>query len=678
MLNGNALTGPFPAALGNCSRLQFLELGDTFVSGTIPCDIARVSGLEFLVAYGSALSGTLPSCLGSLTAMNGIMLTDNALTGTIVPEFGSMVYLQYLFLGDNALSGSLPPQLAALAHLQYLFVNDNLLTGPASRVDINNLTSLAYLDLSSNSLTGSLPANFTTTLATLDVSNNAAVTGTIPLGFGMSSTFHNLNISGSQIGKGVFICVWAYVRPQISNMYVLSTYSYTCYVCFVAGTIPSEFCSSNGASIDVSDTGIECYSGCLTSAAVLVYGASSDCHDGSILLEFLVIAGAVVGLVALFSVAYRLRLVVYRFLSGAVAGDKRTVEPEATAGVTKFRPLQGSVVVIITLLKLLLAVGIALGLTSWWRYGSAGANGDAVVESCTNPDVASCNSFCGDVVTVNVNVTDDDYQIDDQLIGTPLFTTSKHYSDIAYCVAEFRGECAYKYWLIFKLVPIMLHVLGFVLQCLTWRHYRDFTPQQRQYDTIISYLYPDLYDDDGGVAGKGYKNYRGMFDELMIRPFDSVFSFIEIMTVFYVWGELWFPPIYCDSVRPLSLYYYPILMTLLELTKFNVYACTRVAMHGHIGEAILILLNFELLVSNLWVTTRLACTYAAGVGVAICSHCLWSAQSVFFAIGGYSKDSARAWPQTQVDITINGADVEIATINPIATFATDTEMRNDN
>jgi len=75
----------------------------------------------------------------------------------------------------------------------------------------------------------------------------------------------------------------------------------------IAGAIPSEFCASTGTSIDVEGTDIKCYSGCLTSSAVLVTGASPDCHNGSILREFLIFGAVAVSLILMFSLAYRLR-----------------------------------------------------------------------------------------------------------------------------------------------------------------------------------------------------------------------------------------------------------------------------------------------------------------------------------------------------------------------------------
>ena len=64
----------------------------------------------------------------------------------------------------------------------------------------------------------------------------------------------------------------------------------------IAGAIPQELCSSTGLSLNVDNTGIQCYSGCLTSAKIIIHGASATCPNGSILRDFLVIVGVLVGL----------------------------------------------------------------------------------------------------------------------------------------------------------------------------------------------------------------------------------------------------------------------------------------------------------------------------------------------------------------------------------------------
>jgi hypothetical protein len=48
--------------------------------------------------------------------------------------------------------------------------------------------------------------------------------------------------------------------------------------CSAGGYILSAFCSSDSLVVDVTDTDIFCYSGCLTSSKVQIVGASSNCH----------------------------------------------------------------------------------------------------------------------------------------------------------------------------------------------------------------------------------------------------------------------------------------------------------------------------------------------------------------------------------------------------------------
>jgi len=74
---------------------------------------------------------------------------------------------------------------------------------------------------------------------------------------------------------------------------------------YLGGAIPLEFCASNGTNIDVSGTHIQCYEGCLTSAAILVTGATADCHDGSIMRYFIIACAVVFSLILIFSFLFR-------------------------------------------------------------------------------------------------------------------------------------------------------------------------------------------------------------------------------------------------------------------------------------------------------------------------------------------------------------------------------------
>jgi hypothetical protein len=280
------------------------------------------------------------------------------------------------------------------------------------------------------------------------------------------------------------------------------------------------------------------------------------------------------------------------------------------------------------MVKSLAVVAVSLYLRDWWMYGagSSGARGSEVVQSCSSVNADQCYSFCGDVIVVEVNITDDRAVVDDLNVPPQLHNVQSSSVDL-YCIANLPGYCAYDFWLLFTLVPLMLHLVQLNLQLLAWWWCQDFSPQQRQYDTVIMHLYPQVCaaatagaatGAGGGVvlgrrpgAAVDGADYRSMIRQLQSPVYYSVFAFIEIVTVLYVWGELQFPSTFCGAVRPLSLYYYPVLMTLLDLTKFNIYVAAQYAYRGLYAEAALALLNAEMFLSNLWITTALAGLFVA-------------------------------------------------------------------
>jgi len=222
---------------------------------------------------------------------------------------------------------------------------------------------------------------------------------------------------------------------------------------------------------------------------------------------------------------------------------------------------------------------------------------------------------------MNVNITDDDYTIDDVEFYGPNVDIHENYSNDPYCVAELRGSCAHSYWLLFKLVPLAFHALGCALQCLAWANRKEFTPQQRQYDVVLLYIYPQWVStiQESCERPVAAGDHVALVRHLSKEPFDSVFAFLEMLTVVYVWGELMYPPVYCGAVRPLSLYYYPIIMTLLELTKFNMYLASRLFQEGRHWQALLSLLNFEVLLTNIWICITLAGVFATACVTFVCS-----------------------------------------------------------
>lgn len=73
------------------------------------------------------------------------------------------------------------------------------------------------------------------------------------------------------------------------------------------GAIPAAFCDVDGISIDVTDTGIHCYEGCLTAAEIFISGAESECHNGHIMRAFYIVTGVVVGIAITVTIAFAYR-----------------------------------------------------------------------------------------------------------------------------------------------------------------------------------------------------------------------------------------------------------------------------------------------------------------------------------------------------------------------------------
>ena len=74
---------------------------------------------------------------------------------------------------------------------------------------------------------------------------------------------------------------------------------------FIGGTIPSGLCSTTGFNINVTNTNIHCYSGCLTSTKVIIEGATHICPDGSIMERFGIVVGICVAVSLLATVWYK-------------------------------------------------------------------------------------------------------------------------------------------------------------------------------------------------------------------------------------------------------------------------------------------------------------------------------------------------------------------------------------
>ncbi len=129
---GNNLIGVVPAALGNLTALDTLDLASGELAGGIPSSLGNLANLRGLDLSGNFLSGAIPSSLGNITSLTvEIDLHNNLLTGGVPASFQNLTSLDILDLGGN------------------------LLNNTASLSVLGQMTALTQIDLRNNRFSGS-------------------------------------------------------------------------------------------------------------------------------------------------------------------------------------------------------------------------------------------------------------------------------------------------------------------------------------------------------------------------------------------------------------------------------------------------------------------------------------------------------------------------------------------
>ena len=134
MLAGNSLSGPVPAALGDLSSLEVLNLANNDLSGPIPAALGDLSSLQVLDLAHNDLSGPIPARLGDLSSLQWLSVSGNDLSGPVPAVLGQLGDLVSLNLSDNDLSGLIPAALADPVGLRSLFLTNNAFAWPAPGV----------------------------------------------------------------------------------------------------------------------------------------------------------------------------------------------------------------------------------------------------------------------------------------------------------------------------------------------------------------------------------------------------------------------------------------------------------------------------------------------------------------------------------------------------------------
>jgi Leucine-rich repeat (LRR) protein len=87
-LDYNKLSGPIPAAIGNCTQLWTLSVVDNELSGPLPHELGNLKNLQNLFAPNNQLTGPLPKELGNLHNFNQMDISHNKITGAIPSNYG--------------------------------------------------------------------------------------------------------------------------------------------------------------------------------------------------------------------------------------------------------------------------------------------------------------------------------------------------------------------------------------------------------------------------------------------------------------------------------------------------------------------------------------------------------------------------------------------------------------
>ena len=155
-LDKNALEGNIPACIGtNLPRLLALSMASNRLNGSLPSSLCQLRVLSELDLTGNRLTGAIPACLFQLQLLSTVFLEANALSGSLPETICDARFLQLLDVGLNQLSGPLPPCLPP--HMTSFYAVHNALVGPVFPVAYCGLQSLTDYHVSFNQLSGSLP-----------------------------------------------------------------------------------------------------------------------------------------------------------------------------------------------------------------------------------------------------------------------------------------------------------------------------------------------------------------------------------------------------------------------------------------------------------------------------------------------------------------------------------------
>ncbi|XP_031399685.1 receptor-like protein EIX2 isoform X2 [Punica granatum] len=138
--------------IGYFKNLEYIDLSQNSIESPIPESLPQLSSLKYLFLSDNKLTGRIPESIGQLSNLEYIDLSENSIESPIPESLPQLSSLKYLFLSNSKLTGRIPESIGQLSNLVQLHLSNNLLKGVVTELHLANLSSLTYLDISSNEL----------------------------------------------------------------------------------------------------------------------------------------------------------------------------------------------------------------------------------------------------------------------------------------------------------------------------------------------------------------------------------------------------------------------------------------------------------------------------------------------------------------------------------------------
>ncbi|KAK1424853.1 hypothetical protein QVD17_20193 [Tagetes erecta] len=154
-LENNMFYGKVPAELGKLIHLNLLVLTANYLSGELPMELNSLTNLTEFRLDSNNFSGKIPN-LGNCTRLNKLDIQGSGLEGPIPANISLLKNLIQLSISDLSGEGSLFPDLRIMTSMQKLMLRSCKLRGSIPSY-ISQMKNLTYLDLSFNNLEGAIP-----------------------------------------------------------------------------------------------------------------------------------------------------------------------------------------------------------------------------------------------------------------------------------------------------------------------------------------------------------------------------------------------------------------------------------------------------------------------------------------------------------------------------------------